>query len=164
MDRGQGGAPPPGTPDPLDGLATTFAASLAVLLLALLALFHATAGGTGFTTETLRRHAVAQAPMSVPDYPVVDAQGRQTTLRSLLAQDGRVRIVDFVYTRCATLCLALGTVFQQLQAQIDGPGPARPRRPAVDQLRPAQRPGPGAGRLCTAHAHAARRLAAAQPA
>jgi protein SCO1/2 len=26
--------------------------------------------------------------------------------------------VDFVYTRCVTLCLALGSVFQQLQAQV----------------------------------------------
>ena len=31
-------------------------------------------------------------------------------------------IVDFVYTRCATLCLSLGTVFQRLQAQIVAQG------------------------------------------
>ena len=113
--RGQ----PNGLPhDPLRGLLGSFALCLGILIAGLAAVFQATAGGTAFTTETLRRTAVAQAPVVVPDYPVVDALGRTYNLRSLLAQDGRVVIVDFVYTRCITLCLALGTVFQQLQAQI----------------------------------------------
>ena len=106
------------TSDPLHGLPGTFALCLAVLLAGLAGIYQATAGGTAFTTETLRRTAVAQAPVAVPDYRVVDAQGQAHSLRSLLVQGGRVVIVDFVYTRCTTLCLALGTVFQQLQAQI----------------------------------------------
>jgi len=104
--------------DPLHGLAGSFALCLGVLAAGLTAIFQATAGGTAFTTETLRRTAVAQAPVAVPDYPVVDAQGRAHSLRSLLGKSARVVIVDFVYTRCTTLCLTLGTVFQQLQAQI----------------------------------------------
>jgi len=60
--------------------------------------------------------------MAVPDFGVVDAQGRTQSLPQLVGQDGRVWIVDFVYTRCTTLCLALGTVFQQLQAQIVAQG------------------------------------------
>ena len=104
--------------DPLDGLAGTFALCLGVLAAGLAAIFQATAGGTAFTTETLRRTAVEQAPVAVPDFRMVDAQGQAHSLRSLLGQGGRVVIVDFVYTRCTTLCLALGTVFQQLQAQI----------------------------------------------
>jgi len=104
--------------DPADGLLGTFATCLAVLLVGLLAIFQATAGGSAYTTETLRRSAVAQAPVRVPNFEVVDARGQQQALRDLLAQDGRVWIVDFVYTRCMTLCLALGTVFQQLQTQV----------------------------------------------
>ena len=100
------------------GLPGTFALCLVVLAAALAAVYQATAGGTAFTTETLRRSAVAQAPVQVPDFKVVDAQGRSHTLQQWVGQDGRVWIVDFVYTRCTTLCLALGTVFQQLQAQI----------------------------------------------
>ena len=103
---------------PQQGLMATFASTLAVLLIALLALFQATAGGAAFTTETLRRSAVAAAPVTLPDYAIVDAQGRTHAMRQLLAADGKVWIVDFVYTRCNTLCLSLGTVFQQLQAQI----------------------------------------------
>ena len=112
----------PASPDPADGLLGTFATCLAVLLIGLLAIFQATAGGTAYTTETLRRSAVAQAPVPVPNFQVVDAQGRQQALRDLLAQDGRVWVVDFVYTRCMTLCLALGTVFQQLQTQVQTQG------------------------------------------
>lgn len=108
--------------DPLRGLLGTFALCLGVLAVGLAAIYQATAGGTAFTTETLRRTAIAQAPMAVPDFGVVDAQGRTQALRQLVGQDGRVWIVDFVYTRCTTLCLALGTVFQQLQAQIVAQG------------------------------------------
>ena len=104
--------------DPLHGLIGTFVLCLGVLTAGLAAILHATAGGTAFTTETLRRAAVLQAPMAVPDFVVVDAQGQIHGLRTLLGQGGRVVIVDFVYTRCTTLCLALGTVFQQLQSQI----------------------------------------------
>ena len=104
--------------DPLHGLIGTFVLCLGVFTAGLAAIFQATAGGTAFTTETLRRAAVLQAPMAVPDFVVVDAQGQVQGLRNLLGQGGRVVIVDFVYTRCTTLCLALGTVFQQLQAQI----------------------------------------------
>ena len=40
--------------DPLHGLAGTFAVCLSVLAVGLTAIFQATAGGTAFTTETLR--------------------------------------------------------------------------------------------------------------
>ena len=104
------------------GLPGTFAASLAVLLVGLAALFMATGGGAGFTTETLRRSQVAVAPVSIPDFQLVDANGQAASLHTLLARDGRVWIVDFVYTRCPTLCVALGSVFQQLQAKIAARG------------------------------------------
>ena len=124
----QGAPGVPGTtdlPQPHDatqGLAGTFAACLGVLLLGLVALFHGTQGGSAYTTETQRRSAVAQAPQQVPDFSVVDAQGQAHTLRNFLAQGERVWIVDFIYTRCQTLCLTLGTVFQQLQAQLQAEG------------------------------------------
>lgn len=104
--------------DPLQGLLASFAACLLVLGAGLVAIFNATEGGTAYTTETLRRSAVARAPAAVPDFSVVDASGKVQSLRQLLQQDERVWIVDFVYTRCVTLCLSLGSVFQQLQQQI----------------------------------------------
>jgi protein SCO1/2 len=117
-DAGGGGD----TADSSAGLASTFAASLAVLALGLAALLLATDGGSAFTTETLRRSQVARAPEPVPDFSVVDAQGRVQGLHRLLTQGGRVWIVDFVYTRCQSLCLAGGSVMQRLQEKIASQG------------------------------------------
>jgi protein SCO1/2 len=88
------------------------------LALGLAGLLQATAQGNAFTTETLRRTEVAKSPSLVPELSVYDANGNRSTLRQLLTGDGRVWIVDFVYTRCQTVCTTLGTVFQQLQLQI----------------------------------------------
>ena len=163
-------SPQPDLPGGAQGLAGTFAASLAVLLLGLVAIFQATAGGTAFTTEALRRSAVAQAPMAVPDFRVVDSSGRVQPLREMLAADGRVWIVDFVYTRCQTLCLSLGTVFQQMQAQIEARGlqdrvallsisfdPLQDQPPALGAYAQRMRMQPGLWQLVSLQAEADRR-------
>ncbi len=100
------------------GLWKTFVASTGVLAISLVCFWQATAGGNAFTTETLRRTEVEQAPRALPDLMLVDAQGHRTSLPALLATGQRVWIVDFVYTRCQTVCSALGGVFQQLQQQV----------------------------------------------
>jgi protein SCO1 len=100
------------------GLWKTFAASAAAMVIGLACLLQATAQGNAFTTETLRRTEIANAPAWVPELAVHDAAGTQSTLRQLLADGERVWIVDFVYTRCQTVCTTLGSVFQQLQRQI----------------------------------------------
>ena len=163
-------SPQPDLPGGAQGLVGTFAASLAVLLLGLVAIFQATAGGTAFTTEALRRSAVAQAPMAVPDFRVLDSSGRVQPLREMLAADGRVWIVDFVYTRCQTLCLSLGTVFQQLQAQIEARGlqdrvallsisfdPLQDQPPALAAYAQRMHMKPGLWRLVTLQTEADRR-------
>lgn len=103
---------------PTDGLLRTFTASLVVLFIGLAALLHATDGGAAFTTESVRRSEIARAPKPVPDFLVHDSQGRRIRLHELASSTGKVWIVDFVYTRCQTICSALGTVYQQLQTQI----------------------------------------------
>ena len=100
------------------GLWKTFLASTVVLALGLVLLLQATAQGNAFTTETLRRAEIAKAPAMVPDLAIYDADGNQSTLRQVLAEGDKVWVVDFVYTRCQTLCITLGTVFQQLQREI----------------------------------------------
>jgi len=100
------------------GLWKTFATSVVAIVIGLACLLQATAGGNAFTTETLRRTEVADAPSQVPDLAIRDAAGHRSTLRELLAGGERVWIVDFVYTRCQTVCTTLGSVFQQLQQQI----------------------------------------------
>jgi protein SCO1/2 len=93
-----------------------------VVVIGLVVLLQATAHGNAFTTETLRRTVIAEAPQPVPDFEVTDDAGRVTTLRNVLGADGRVWIVEFVYTRCQTVCNSLGAVFQRLQQQIEARG------------------------------------------
>lgn len=104
------------------GLWKTFAATAAAIVIGLTCLLRATALGNAFTTETLRRTEVAHSPTRVPDLALHDSAGDRSTLRELFARGGRVWIVDFVYTRCQTVCTTLGSVFQQLQQQIQQRG------------------------------------------
>jgi protein SCO1/2 len=68
------------------------------------------------TAETARRQAVAARPISIPDLYGVDQLGYRKAM--LDAGDNRVAIVDFIFTRCVSICLALGDSYQQLQSQI----------------------------------------------
>jgi protein SCO1 len=92
------------------------------MVIGLACLLQATAQGNAFTTEALRRTEVADAPSLVPELVVRDAAGNRSTLRQLMADGKRVWIVDFVYTRCQTVCTTLGSVFQLLQQQIQQRG------------------------------------------
>ena len=103
-------------------LVKTFAATIAVLVVSLLILLHATGGGQSFTTETLRRQHISQQAELIPAFDVTLGNGQRTTLKAVLAPGGKVWLVDFVYIRCQTLCLSLGSIYQQLQAQIEARG------------------------------------------
>lgn len=104
------------------GLLKTFAASTAVLMAGLTLLWFATGGGQAFTTETLRRQQVASQPQQIEAFDLTLASGQKTTLNAVLAGGGKVWLVDFVYTRCQTVCSSLGSIYQQLQAQIGARG------------------------------------------
>ena len=71
-----------------------------------------------WTAEGARRLEVALQPVPVPPV-VVDGPGIVAQpLPTLLAHGGGVTIADFVYTRCQTVCLSLGSRFQQLQTAL----------------------------------------------
>ncbi len=103
-------------------LVKTFAATIAVLVISLAVLLQATGGGQSFTTETLRRQQISQQAEMLPAFDVTLGDGQRTTLQAVLAPGGKVWLVDFVYIRCQTLCLSLGSIYQQLQAQIEARG------------------------------------------
>jgi protein SCO1 len=100
----------------------TFAASTAVLCIGLTLLLQATEQGSAFTTEALRRSQVERAPQALPPFPLFDADGTPQELRAWLKSSHKVWVVDFIYTRCPTVCSALGASYQQLQTQLEARG------------------------------------------
>ena len=71
-----------------------------------------------WTAEGARRLEVALAPLAPPAVVVEGHAVSAQPLPALLGQGEAVTIVDFVYTRCQTVCLSLGTSFQQMQAAL----------------------------------------------
>ncbi len=86
------------------------------------AFYFQTEGFTVLTTEGARRADVLRQPRIVPDIALHGSGGETTTLLEELRSDSRVAIVTFMYTRCVTVCVSLGTGLQQLQAQIQAQG------------------------------------------
>lgn len=93
-------------------------ALLGVALVGSTALALTTDNLRAFTSEDARRLEVSAAPVQLPTLEVLGIDGRPVPL----SDPGRVTLLGFVYTRCATVCRALGSEFQQLQAGIRARG------------------------------------------
>ncbi len=87
-------------------------ATLLAISLGGLALWTETDGLRALTAESARRLAVASAPVIVPATHLELATGETIKFADLA---GDIVFVDFIYTRCPTLCVALGTNFARLQ-------------------------------------------------
>ena len=76
--------------------------------------------------------------MTIPDTPVIDHRGRPLRFYSDLVK-GRVVAIDFIFTRCQTICPALSVVFGQLQ-RLAGDRPVQLISVSIDPVddRPAQ--------------------------
>ena len=105
----------------------TVLASAAVAVLGWLSASWLTEGFEVFTAEGARRRAVATVPVPAPQATLLGVGLDGITgitgqsLHGLLAAPGRVTLVSFIYTRCPTVCKALGSSFQQLQAELSAP-------------------------------------------
>lgn len=96
----------------------TALAALALLSAAYASAGWLTHGFQAWTAEDARRLEVALAPVDVPDV-AVDGPGASTRgLRELLAERGGVTVVEFFYSHCETVCVSLGSTFQQMQASL----------------------------------------------
>jgi protein SCO1 len=95
----------------------TLIASLAVLTAGVLAFAWLTRGFTVLTAESARRQSVAAAPIPIPELIGVDQLG--TRRRVFESAEHRVVIVVFIYTRCTSLCSALGSSYQRMQSAIE---------------------------------------------
>lgn len=96
----------------------TLLASLVLLWAGGAALCAATDGFQAFTTEAARRIAVREKPVVVPAVALQTQSGAHISLAGL---HGKWLLVDFIYTRCPSYCVALGAEFSQLQDRLAGP-------------------------------------------
>jgi protein SCO1/2 len=94
-------------------------AAIAVVAVGTAALWRGTDGGRAFTSEGARRLAVARQPRIIPPVRLQDQDGRAFTLAEL---GGRPVAVDFIFTRCTTLCPALGRTFAAVQRELPSSG------------------------------------------
>jgi protein SCO1/2 len=96
----------------------TVIASLGMVVLGAVAASSLTEGFDVWTAEGARRLDVQNQPVATPA-AMLDGPGLHGhDLHELLARTGQVTIVDFVYTRCASICASLGSGFQQMQRQL----------------------------------------------
>lgn len=77
-----------------------------------------------WTAEGARRLEVALHPVAPPAVNLSSAAGTNQRLDALLGDGRTATIVDFIYTRCTTVCLSLGNTFQQMQTAILAEDPA----------------------------------------
>ena len=97
-------------------------AILIVCVLGLGAIHRQTDGFTILTTEAARRADILRSPRAIPDATLRLSSGATTSLLHDLRSDGRIAIVNFMYTQCFSVCLAMGTQLQQLQDAIQRRG------------------------------------------
>ena len=92
----------------------TVIASLMVLLIGIMAVFTATDGLRAFTAEGARRLRVMERPVAIPNATLIDIEGKSVPLASL---QGKVVLVEFIYTTCPTICQEMGSAsFQVMEA------------------------------------------------
>jgi protein SCO1/2 len=99
-------------------LLRTLFVSLALIVIGGVVLYAATDQLRAFTSEAARRIAVREHPVEVPPVTLETQSGARIDIADLR---GKWLLVDFIYTRCPTYCVALGSEFAQLQDRLGGP-------------------------------------------
>lgn len=78
-------------------------------------LWWGTDGLTAYTAESARRVEVLRAPRPLPPALLEDQYGREFSLDEYR---GRLLAVEFIYTHCDTICLALGMAFKKIRERV----------------------------------------------
>lgn len=93
----------------------SLAATALVTLAGVGVLWWGTDGLSAFTAEGARRADILRAPRALPAAVLEDQDG---TLFSLDDYRGRLLAVEFIYTRCDSVCLSLGMAFKQIRDRM----------------------------------------------
>jgi len=88
---------------------------LLIVVLGSWVLWNATDGARTFTSEGARRLSVRSHPRPVPPVLLQDQTGSQLNMQDLR---GRLVVVDFIYTRCHTLCAVMSGTLATLRDDL----------------------------------------------
>lgn len=91
------------------------AIALLVTLMGIGVLWWGTDGFSAFTAEGARRADILRAPRTLPAVVLEDQDGRAFRLQDYR---GKLLAVDFIYTRCTTVCRSLGMAFKQIRDRV----------------------------------------------
>ena len=94
-------------------------ASLIAVILGASVLWSATDGLQVVTTEGARRAEVRESPAPVPEVRLEMMDG---TTEGLIGTDGRLRLVEFIYTTCPTICRSAGADLARLRDRLKSEG------------------------------------------
>src|SRR5438445_13326117 len=87
-----------------------------VLVLAVAGLRYLTLGFTAWTLDDRREARIAQGVLVLPAIETRNQAGKPARLFGARREQGaQLYLVDFIYTRCLSVCRALGSEFEQLQ-------------------------------------------------
>lgn len=115
-------------PDRRDTLAWRLSAALCLALVAGVGagLHRWTHGFEVWTFEGRRHRQVEAGQLSAPAVRLLGPQGQALALWGHPASPARAYLVDFIYTRCPSVCRALGSEYQQMQRELAAqPAPVR---------------------------------------
>lgn len=95
------------------------AASLFAVMVGTSVMWSATDGLRVVTTEGARRVAVRENPTAIPKVQLETMDGRA---EDLIGTDNRLRLVEFIYTSCPTICQSAGADLARLRDRIKKEG------------------------------------------
>jgi protein SCO1/2 len=99
----------------MNPLARSVAATALVCVLGTGVLWWGTDGLSAFTAESARRADILRTPRPLPAAVLEDQDGRVFKLDDYR---GRLLAVEFIYTRCTTICRSLGMAFRQIRDRM----------------------------------------------
>jgi protein SCO1/2 len=90
-----------------------------VALIAIAACWHVTFGFRALTAESVRRLQIASEGRTLAPLGLLRPDGETFVPWGGAIDERRVYLLDFIYTRCETVCSVLGAEFAQLQAELE---------------------------------------------
>lgn len=93
----------------------SFVITTLIILLGIAVFWFGTDGFTAVTAEAARRGEILRSPRPLPVVTLEDQNGHLFKLRDY---QGQRLAVEFIYTRCETICRAQGVLFKQMRDQI----------------------------------------------